>query len=65
MNKRFLGRVRVIALAFVLVVLVIIGRLYVLQIMHGHTYAARADAQFAQPTTGLLDPGTNFFYYQK
>lgn len=61
MNKRFLGRVRVITLACLVVTLIIIGRLYVLQIMHGHTYAARADAQFTQPARGLLDRGTIYF----
>ncbi len=61
MNKRFLGRVRVIAALCVLVALVAVGRLYVLQIMHGHTYAARAEAQSTQPKTVLLDRGTIYF----
>ena len=61
MNKRFLGRVRIVAGVCILVTLVVVGRLYVLQIMRGHTYAARADAQFTQPVSPLLDRGTIYF----
>ncbi len=65
MNKRFLGRVRVVAVVCALVMLVIIGRLYVLQIMHGQTYAARAEAQSTKPTTALLDRGFIYFTDKK
>lgn len=45
----------------VLVVVVIIGRLYFLQIMQGETYAARASAQFIEPASTLLDRGSIYF----
>lgn len=51
---------RVATALCVLVALVIVARLYVLQIMHGSTYAARADAQVTAPQT-LLDRGTIYF----
>ena len=61
MNKRFLGRTRVITLFFILIVLVIVGRLYVLQVVRGHAYATRANAQFLPQTSSLLDRGTIYF----
>lgn len=61
MNARFLRRVRVVTALCILVTLIIIGRLYLLQVMHGATYAAKADAQFSQPASPLLDRGTIYF----
>ncbi len=60
MQKGFLTRVRVATAVCILIALVIVARLYVLQILHGHTYAARADAQSTSPQT-LLDRGTIYF----
>lgn len=61
MHARFLGRVRVIAILVILAVVVIVGRLYVLQIVRGHSYAVRAHAQFLPQTSPLLDRGTIYF----
>jgi cell division protein FtsI/penicillin-binding protein 2 len=43
------------------IALVIIGRLYVLQVLHSDMYLARADAQFSAPLAPLLDRNTIFF----
>lgn len=61
MNKRFLGRIRVITLFFIVLVLVIVGRLYLLQVVRGPAYATRANAQFLPQTSPLLDRGTIYF----
>lgn len=61
MHARFVVRIRVIALFVILAVLVIVGRLYVLQIVRGHSYAVRAHAQFLPQTSPLLDRGTIYF----
>jgi cell division protein FtsI/penicillin-binding protein 2 len=61
MGKRFLSRVRILTLACILVALIIIGRLYLLQIIHGPAYTQRAEAQFADPQNPLLDRGTIYF----
>ncbi|OGC80106.1 hypothetical protein A2943_03315 [Candidatus Adlerbacteria bacterium RIFCSPLOWO2_01_FULL_51_16] len=61
MGARFVVRVRVMTLFVIAVVLLLTARLYQLQIMNGEAYAARADAQFVEPTTPLLDRGSIFF----
>jgi stage V sporulation protein D (sporulation-specific penicillin-binding protein) len=61
MNARFIARVRVVALALSLVALVIIGRLYVLQIVDGRAYAARAEALFVEPQTPLTERNSIYF----
>lgn len=61
MAKRFLGRARMLTVICIAVALVLIGRLYYLQVMRGDDYRTRADAQFIQPQTPLLDRGTIYF----
>lgn len=60
MNARFIARVRIVATLCVLFGLVIIGRLYFLQIMQGSAYGARANAQFITPANPLLSRDSIF-----
>jgi stage V sporulation protein D (sporulation-specific penicillin-binding protein) len=60
-HNPFVSRVRFLTLLCAAVALVIIGRLYTLQIMHGHDYALRANSQFAEPSDPLVDRGTVYF----
>lgn len=61
MRTQFLSRIRFVTLVCGAVALVLIGRLYFLQIVHGDSYAARADAQLQLPRAPLLDRGTIYF----
>ncbi len=61
MQKRFLGRARMLTVLCIAIAFVLIGRLYFLQIMRGGEYRTRADAQFIQPAAPLLDRGTIYF----
>lgn len=61
MSARFVSRIRVLTLFFVFVSLVIVTRLYVLQIMRGDEYRAKADAQFVEPFTPLVDRNAIYF----
>lgn len=53
-RPRFVTRVRVLVAVCVLVALVIVGRLYMLQIIRGDLYLARAEAQTTLQTSPLL-----------
>ena len=44
-----------------LAALVIVGRLYLLQVVQGHAYAERANAQFIEPASPLIDRGDIYF----
>src|SRR3989344_4272843 len=61
MNARFITRVRVVTAMCLLVALVIIGKLYFLQIIHGEEYARRADSQSVELKNPLLNRGTVYF----
>jgi stage V sporulation protein D (sporulation-specific penicillin-binding protein) len=50
-----------LTLVCILVALVIVGRLYLLQIVQGSAYTERASAQFSNPDTPLPDRGTIYF----
>ncbi len=60
-NARYVSRVRWVTVFFGLCALIIIGRLYVLQVLHSDMYIARADAQFSAPSTPLIDRNNIFF----
>jgi cell division protein FtsI/penicillin-binding protein 2 len=60
-NARFVARVRLVTIVCIVCAFIIVGRLYVLQIIHGSSYSARADAQINAPTEPLLDRNSIYF----
>ena len=60
-SETYLLRIRLLTAVCVCIMLVIIGRLYYLQVMRGYAYASRANAQFVLPASPLLDRGAIYF----
>jgi len=61
LNARFITRVRALTALCILAALIIIGKLYFLQIIHGDEYARRAEAQSVELKNPLLNRGTVYF----
>lgn len=61
MRSNFQLRVRIITGLVLLVALVLLTRLYFVQIVHGDEFSARADRQYIQPSQNLYDRGSIFF----
>ncbi len=61
MSSRFVLRVRLLTALLICVGLVIIGKLYILQVVHGQEYARRADAQITATHNPLLNRGSIYF----
>lgn len=61
MRAQFRTRIRIILTCIVLVALLILVRLYFVQIVHGAEYAQKADRQFASNISGLFDRGSIYF----
>ncbi|MDB5225367.1 MAG: hypothetical protein JWL87_319 [Candidatus Adlerbacteria bacterium] len=61
MSSRFVLRVRLLTALLILVALVIVGKLYFLQVVHGQDYARRADAQIIATHNPLLNRGAIYF----
>jgi cell division protein FtsI (penicillin-binding protein 3)/stage V sporulation protein D (sporulation-specific penicillin-binding protein) len=61
MNARFVARVRILSICFVVIAVTIVGRLYVLQILRGEEFDAKASAQFVEPATPLVDRNNIYF----
>jgi cell division protein FtsI/penicillin-binding protein 2 len=60
-NARYVGRVRLITFFAIGIALILIGRLYYLQIINGKAYEARATAQFVEPSVPLTDRDSIYF----
>jgi cell division protein FtsI/penicillin-binding protein 2 len=54
-------RIRLILLCIVLFSLVLVAKLYDIQIIHGNIYAQEANHQYVKPDTTIFDRGTIFF----
>ena len=61
MSARFVSRVRILTICFLVIAITIVGRLYVLQVVRGDSYRAKADAQFIEPATPLVDRNSIYF----
>lgn len=57
MRAQFRSRIRLVLAFIVLAALLIVTRLYFVQIVHGDEYAEKADRQFASNGSGLFDRG--------
>jgi cell division protein FtsI/penicillin-binding protein 2 len=61
MRAQFRSRIRIVLAAMVFAALVVLVRLYFVQIVHGDDYTQKADRQFASGGSGLFDRGGIYF----
>jgi cell division protein FtsI (penicillin-binding protein 3)/stage V sporulation protein D (sporulation-specific penicillin-binding protein) len=61
MRAQFRSRIRIALAAIVIASVLILIRLYFVQIVHGQDYAQKADRQFVASGSGLFDRGSIFF----
>jgi cell division protein FtsI/penicillin-binding protein 2 len=61
MRAQFRNRIRVVLAAIVLAAVLVIIRLYFIQVVHGDDYTQKADRQFASGGSGLFDRGRIYF----
>jgi cell division protein FtsI/penicillin-binding protein 2 len=63
MKKRS-NRLSILSVLFLTFALILIGRLYFLQVVYGQDFSDRADRQYVRPAESLFDRGTIFFEYK-
>ncbi len=61
MRSKFIFRIRLIAAFFVCVAILLIARLYLVQVVHGEEYRQRAENQHIRPSANLLSRGSIYF----
>jgi cell division protein FtsI/penicillin-binding protein 2 len=61
MRAQFRSRIRIILAAIVLFALLVVVRLYFIQIVHGDDYTEKADRQYSSGASGLFDRGAIYF----
>jgi stage V sporulation protein D (sporulation-specific penicillin-binding protein) len=57
----FQSRIRLFSVFVILCALLLVSRLYYLQIMNGQDFADRADRQYVRPVSNVFDRGSIFF----
>lgn len=55
------SRIHVLSIGILLVALILIVKLYMVQIVHGSDFAERADRQYQRPSGNIFNRGTIFF----
>jgi len=60
-NTQFLFRVRLISIGCVIASLVLLTKLYLVQIVHGSDYREKAERQYSRPNQELWNRGSIFF----
>lgn len=61
MNSNSTSRIRFVFFCVCLVALIIISKLYYIQIIKGDTYSAKAEKQYIRPSLSIFDRGSIFF----
>ena len=61
MNSSIVGRIRIVIYSLCLFALIIIIKLYFIQIVSGDDYKKKADSQYVKPSNTILKRGTIFF----
>ena len=61
MRAQFRSRIRLVLALVILAALLIVIRLYFVQIVHGSDYSLKADRQFTSGSGGLFDRGSIYF----
>src|SRR3989338_963140 len=61
MNSSFSARIKVFSFFVVFLVVVIIVRLFLVQVVHGTEYSENADRQYTTPTSNIFERGVIYF----
>ncbi|MDD5050428.1 MAG: penicillin-binding protein 2 [Candidatus Pacebacteria bacterium] len=61
MKIHSLSRIRIISIALFLFAVLIVAKLYLVQVVDGHLYTDKADRQYVKPNENLFDRGSIFF----
>ncbi len=64
-NDRYSIRIRLIFGGFVVLTILLAGKLYLVQVVHGQDFRDRAERQYSLPRTAVFDRGTIYFEDRK
>ncbi|MFM2357877.1 MAG: hypothetical protein RJA61_614 [Candidatus Parcubacteria bacterium] len=64
MKARFTARVQFLSACIIIFALILVGKLYFVQIVSGEEYSAKADRQYSKPSTSLFSRGSIFFTHK-
>ena len=61
MNSSFISRINVLFFCILIFALILIAKLFLVQVVHKNSYSERADRQYSTPSSDIFERGTIFF----
>ncbi|MFA6524092.1 MAG: penicillin-binding protein 2 [Candidatus Paceibacterota bacterium] len=61
MNYSFLSRIKILSFLILVFALILIAKLFLVQVVHSNSYSERADRQYVTPSSDIFERGTVFF----
>lgn len=61
MKYSFISRTKIISFCFLLFALVLVAKLFLVQVVYGNSYKERAEGQYATPSSNVFERGTIYF----
>ena len=61
MNYSFLSRIKILSFLILIFALILVAKLFLVQIVHSNSYSERADRQYVTPSSDIFERGTVFF----
>lgn len=61
MKSNFLFRTRIIFFCIFVFALILVGKLFLVQVVHSNSYSEKADRQYSTPSSNIFERGTIYF----
>ncbi|MFZ2072320.1 MAG: penicillin-binding protein 2 [Minisyncoccia bacterium] len=61
MNSSFISRIKIVSFFILILALILISKLFLVQIVHNNSYRERADHQYVTPSSDIFERGSIFF----
>lgn len=61
MNSSFFSRINIFAFCILIFALILIAKLFLVQVIHKNSYSEQADRQYATPSSDIFERGTIYF----
>jgi len=61
MNSSFFSRINILIFGILIFALILIAKLFLIQVVHNDSYSERADRQYTTPSSNIFERGTIYF----
>ena len=61
MNFRFFSRIRIVSFLIIIFALILVSKLFLVQVVHSNSYSETANRQYSTPSSDIFERGSIFF----